>query len=92
MVTIVGSGMAISVAIYMSLLIPVISLTTHIFRLSRLDYARECFFDDKFILLNEDERNAIVPAFTFITLSVICLVVDTFLIASTLLVHGVSKQ
>ena len=92
MMTIIGSGVVISVAIYMSLLIPVITLTKYVLQLRSIYLAQECFYDDKFLKLNEDEVAAIRSSLTFITSSGVCLVFDTFLIVATLLVHGVNMQ
>lgn len=53
---IAGSSLGVSAVIYACLLIPVLPLATKVFRLSFLYEDRECFKEDKYMRLNEDEE------------------------------------
>ena len=83
---ITGSSLGASAAIYACLLIPVLPLATKVFRLSFLYEDRECFKDDKYMLLNEDEEFAVnIPLYH---LCVACLIADLAMIALYLVVYG----
>ena len=85
MMTIVGTGLGISAPIYACLLIPGIPWTLQVERLLELYRMRECFRDEKFMLLNEDEEDMIDR--TFASVCIVCLVIDLALIVFTCLIY-----
>ena len=90
MQAIVGLSMAFSIVILVILVVSTLPQIMQIWRLDRLNQAQECFKDDKFMHLNEDEEAVI--DYSLLYASVVCILTDFALLAFTLLVHGTKNN
>ena len=86
MIVVTGSSLVASTAIYASLMLPSLAQSEFVIHLSRIIRAQDCFFDDKYMKLNEDEVKA-VDLFDW-NLSLVCLLIDATLVIFTLIIFG----
>ena len=86
MKTITALGTAFSTVVFIVLFASTMPSILQIYRLRRLDLAHDCFKDDRYMQLNEDEEAAL--SYNLMYTCAVCLLIDFALFLSTFIVHS----
>ena len=83
---ITGAGLGVSAAIYFSLMVPLIPWTDYIQRLREFIDVQDCFENNIYLQLNDDEKAITVYNMLWIACSGICLGIDFILLFATMMI------